>query len=188
MGRDKLLIEVGGRTIFETTLSNYLGTSLDGICAVVPGWLAGFKTVMDSQTDPRTTYVKMERPCEMSHSLRAGWAWVRDNLSPGGVMIGLADQPLVRSVTIDRIIDCYLASSRPITVPVYRGRRGHPVIAGSEFDGDIMQLSGDRGARDILEHHPDVVHEVDVDSDEVLIDFDNIDELDAIKARLAAHG
>lgn len=37
-----------------------------------------------------------------------------------------------------------------IAAPVYRGRRGHPVVFGRDHGPALMALSGDEGARRLL--------------------------------------
>jgi molybdenum cofactor cytidylyltransferase len=188
MGRDKLLMEIEGKTVFEIALGNHLGSSLAGVCAVVPAWISGFGEIVRRNVGPRTTFVEMDQPCEMSESLKTGWRWVRENTDARGVMISLADQPLVRAGTIDLLIQTFLSSSKPCCVPAYRGRHGHPVVFSPGFDRDIMKLEGDRGARRVLAGRPDLVLEVEVDSDEVLLDLDRIEDFRSLQSRFRADG
>jgi molybdenum cofactor cytidylyltransferase len=43
-------------------------------------------------------------------------------------------------------------------VPVFAGERGHPVGFGHRFRDDLMAVTGDAGARTILQAHPALVH------------------------------
>jgi molybdenum cofactor cytidylyltransferase len=188
MGREKLLMAIDGHTVFEVTLGNHLDSSLGGVCAVVPGWIDGFGEVTARAAHPRAVFVEVDGPCEMSTSLKTGWSWVRDNTESRGIMISLADQPLVGPHTIDLLVETYLACDKAFCVPTYRGRRGHPVIIGRESDCDVMRLKGDRGARDILAERPDLVLEVEVPSDEILVDLDRIEDFEAIRSRIRSDG
>lgn len=136
----------------------------------------------------RVKFLKMEKPVPMSESLKAGWTWVVTNLKPDGVMISLADKPLVAAETIDIIIDAYGASDREICVPTYRGTRGHPVIISSSLGAEVMALEGDRGAGQVLAARRDRITEVAVASDSVVFDVDSSDDVEALKARLGAIG
>jgi len=188
MGREKLLMAVDGRTVLEVSLGNHLRSSLCGVCVVVPGWLAGFGEIVARADDPRAVFIETEEPCEMSTSLKAGWSWIRDNTESGGIMSSLADQPLVTPQTIDLLVEAFLASDMAFCVPTYRGRWGHPVIIRREFDRHVMRLNGDLGAREILTRRPEEVLEVEVESDEVLVDLDRIEDLEAIRSRIRSHG
>jgi molybdenum cofactor cytidylyltransferase len=188
MGREKLLMAVDGRTVLEVSLDNHLRSSLGCVCVVVPGWIPGFGEIAARAAGRRAVFIETEKPCEMSKSLRIGWSWVRDNTESRGIMISLADQPLVATETIDLLVKAYLASDRGFCVPTYSGRRGNPVIIGREFDRDVMELRGDRGARDLIARNPELVLEVEVGSDEVLVDLDRIEDLDVIRSRMESDG
>lgn len=188
MGRDKLLMAIDGRSVLEITLGNHLKSSLGVVCVVVPGWAEGFKEIAARAAGRGAVFVETKEPCEMSTSLKTGWSWVRDNTESRGIMISLADQPLVGPQTIDLLVETYLASDMAFCVPTCRGRRGHPVIIGREFDSDVMKLIGDRGARDILARRPELVLEVEVGSDEILVDLDRMEDFEAIRSRIRSHG
>jgi hypothetical protein len=61
---------------------------------------------------------------------------------------------------------------REICVPVHGGRRGNPVLWGARFFPEMKQLSGDVGARALMEKHADSVCEVVMDGSGVLADID----------------
>jgi molybdenum cofactor cytidylyltransferase len=64
-----------------------------------------------------------------------------------------------------------------IVVPVFTGERGHPVGFGHRFRGDLMAVTGDAGARTILQAHPSLVQCLEVDDPAVLQDLDTIEDL-----------
>jgi molybdenum cofactor cytidylyltransferase len=184
MGEAKLLVRVGAKTVFEIALSNHIASSASLICGVVPGWIKGFKHLVAGYRGDRADFVEMEQPCPMSESLKAGWSYLQAGVKPEAVMISLADKPLVTTGTIDALIAAYLRSGRPICVPTYHGRWGHPVIISSGLDTEIMRLKGDHGAREILLRHRDEVDEVSVATDEVLVDVDTVEDMDVLRSRL----
>jgi molybdenum cofactor cytidylyltransferase len=184
MGNAKLLMRVGARTVFEIALANHMDSSVSSICAVVAGWIAGFKDIVTRYSGGSVEFIEMEHPCPMSASLKAGWSHLQTRLSPDAVMISLADKPLVSARTIDKLIAAYGRSDMPICVPAYRGRWGHPVIISSGLHSEIMDLDGDQGARQVLRRHRDEVEEVVVGTDEVLVDVDRVEDLDTLRSRL----
>jgi len=91
---------------------------------------------------------------------------------PNGCVVALADMPWVHASTIERLL-AHAACDR-IVVPVYRGRRGHPVVFGAQFLPELAALDGDTGARALLARHgaceiecddAGVVRDVDVPAD-----------------------
>ena len=90
--------------------------------------------------------------CPQSHegmgaSLACG---VRAGADADGWVIALADMPFVLPSTIARIAQA-LRDGAPIAAPTYGGTRGHPVGIAREYYEKLAALSGDVGAKDILQ-------------------------------------
>jgi molybdenum cofactor cytidylyltransferase len=188
MGSPKLLLPLGERTIFEVVLASHLASSLRGICVVVPQWLAGFREAASRHRSDRLHLLELEGPGPMSASLKAGWQWVERAWKSDGVMISLADKPLVSAKTIDRMIERYRRGKSEIYVPVYAGSWGHPVILSSALGAEIMALEGDRGAIDVLKADASRVEQVEIDNDGVVIDIDTAEDMDELRTRLGLDG
>ena len=95
-----------------------------------------------------------------------------------GALVGLADMPLVRPATY-RLVSDRLAPGT-IVAPTCGHRRGHPVGFDRAYFPRLLALSGDRGARGILDANPEAVVELEVDDPGVLIDVDVADHLRAL--------
>jgi len=193
LGRPKLLLALGERTVFEVVLASHLASSVRGVCAVVPGWLAGFREITREleaagRGGASLKLLEMDCPCPMSQSLKAGWQWVAETWRPDGIMISLADKPLVTAGTIGRVAAAFSRGGRDIVAPVYGGRRGHPVVISARLGPEVMALEGDRGAAEILAADPDRVEEVAVATDGILIDMDTAEDVLAIRKRLGVNG
>jgi molybdenum cofactor cytidylyltransferase len=91
------------------------------------------------------------------------------------VLVALADMPLIQPATIARIAAA--ATSEQIVVPSFRGQQGHPVAFGNHFFDLLTQCKGDRGARWVIEHNPQAVHELAIDDAGILRDVDTPDAL-----------
>lgn len=98
------------------------------------------------------------------------------------VLVALGDMPAVTPPTARAVRDA-LDTGAGIAVPVYRGRRGHPVGFGSALVAELARLDGDQGARALLTRHRDRVRELVVDDDGVLLDIDTAQALLAVAAR-----
>ncbi len=114
-----------------------------------------------------------------SHSLKVGLSRVIDT-SPA-VMFLLADQPLVDAETINCLLDKFWSADKDIGVPTYRGKRGTPSIFRKNFYPQIMKITGDTGARQIIREHPDRVLEIEIKDPRLFLDIDTAEDLKRIK-------
>ena len=171
MPEPKLLLHFGNSTILERTIDNLLGSEV-GELIVVLGHKAGkMKQCIGGR--PVTLTINPAYCNGMSTSLVTGLGSVSDETS--GIMIALADQPLVDSETINLLIEAFTASDKGIAIPVYQGRRGNPVIFANKYKEELLKVEGDTGGREIIKRHPDDLLEVDVNCEGVCIDIDTED-------------
>ena len=110
----------------------------------------------------------------MGHSLAHGVTGARD---ASGWIVALADMPKVQPSTIRKIADA-LAGGALIAAPVYRGERGHPVGFSAALRARLSTLSGDNGARSILQQHRDEIALIECDDPGVVLDIDERADLD----------
>jgi molybdenum cofactor cytidylyltransferase len=123
----------------------------------------------------------------LSASLKAGIAAVPE--SAAAAIVCLGDMPLVTGRMIDRVMSAYDADEgRAIVVPTHQGRGGNPILWDRRYFPEILELSGDGGARALLRRHMEQVAEVDVGDDAVLRDFDTVDSLATLPQRLRPVG
>lgn len=112
----------------------------------------------------------------MGHSLAHG---IDASKEVAGWIVALADMPRVRPSTIRSIADA-IRDGATIAAPVYRGERGHPVGFAQKLRAELLVLSGDSGARAVLERHRDAVRLVECDDPGVVVDIDARADLDRI--------
>ncbi len=102
-----------------------------------------------------------------------------------GYLVWPGDMPGIMPRSIRALIDSSVTGS--IIVPVFKRRRGHPVLFSDAFFSDLSRLNSDEGARCILEANPSCVVEVDVDDPGIHLDIDTKENL-ATFYRLAERG
>lgn len=104
-------------------------------------------------------------------SVRAGLEIVV-NHPVDGVLVWHVDQPRVSVETVRELMDRFRVSDLPIVVPVYGGRRGHPVIFGRAVFAELERASDGEGARAVVRAEPSRVAEVLVQDPAVLESID----------------
>jgi molybdenum cofactor cytidylyltransferase len=82
------------------------------------------------------------------------------NLPPDtdGMLLCLIDHPFVSAKLIDELIGHFYSSRKRIVLPIYNGRRGHPVIFASSLYDELLAAPLETGARAVVwAHHEDVL-------------------------------
>jgi len=171
IGRPKLLLPLGQRTILEQTIDSYLGSKVSEVIVVV-GDRAEEITSLISDRPVKVVKNPAYRQ-GMSTSIRAGLKV--SSAKTSAVILVLADQPFIDARTINLLMEAFDAHSKGIALPVYQGRRGHPVIFDIKYIEELLRLKGDIGGREIIARYPDDVLEVIVDCEGVTIDIDTMD-------------
>lgn len=123
----------------------------------------------------------------LSASLKEGIAAVPPECSAAVVCLG--DMPLVTGRMIDRLMSMYDPDEgRLIVMPTFRGKQGNPMLWDRRFFQEILEITGDSGARFLVGKHADVVVEVEMADDAVLRDFDTTESLATLPPRLRPEG
>ncbi|RUM24448.1 nucleotidyltransferase family protein [Rhizobium vallis] len=105
------------------------------------------------------------------------------DLDPDGVMIMLADMPLLKAEDLDTIIDAFRKSGgRAIVRAACDGIPGNPVIFPRAAFPALQSISGDNGARAIISHSALDVIDVDIGVS-AKVDIDTTEQLFALGAR-----
>lgn len=117
----------------------------------------------------------------LSASLKAGIASLPSTAD--GALVALGDMPNVGPQVIDKLIAAFNPEeNRNICVPLYKGKRGNPVLWGAEYFEAIKDLSGDIGAKHLLAEFAEAVCEVEVDDQAVLLDLDTPEAFAALES------
>lgn len=179
MGRNKLLEDVAGKPMVRHAAEAALASCARPVIAVLGNEA---QAVRESLKNLDLRIAENDRFREgLSSSLRVGVEAVP--LSSNGVLILMGDTPRVSARLIDAVIDGFAPESgRAICVAAHGGRRGHPVLFARKFFPDLLSLSGDMGAKRILESNESLVGEIEVGDDAPLADIDTPDALARFRA------
>lgn len=173
-GSTKQLALIGGRPLVCVTAESILGSGLADVVVVVGHDAARVREALD---DMPVRVVVNDRFAEgMATSIGAGIAALDADVAAALVVLG--DQP-VRAGVVAQLIERWRAGDPVIVAPVYAGARGNPVLFDAALFPDLMRLSGDRGARDLLEAAPERVTLVDFDY-ATPIDVDRMADIGAL--------
>ena len=168
MGVDKLSLPFGEKTVLGRSLEALVRSKVDEVILVVHGKWDSWKGFLDG--DKVKLVFNPNYRLGMSTSIRRGLRVIHPRSQ--GIFIALADQPFLKSKTIDALIKAFSPGKGMIVVPSYRGERGHPVLFDRSYEKELLRLKGDKGGRSVLERHPEKVVLVRTRSEGVVKDLD----------------
>ena len=87
------------------------------------------------------------------------------------IMIHLVDHPLIQKKTVKTILTARKSTNAPVIIPVFKGKRGHPVLFGSEVFDDLKSAPMDVGARSVVWKYAKNVHEIATDDQGILLNI-----------------
>ena len=171
-----LATDRSGKTMIARTVDNALSSGARPVIVVTGHREPEIRAALGRR--PVTLVTAPDFAAGLSASLRAGLAAVPDEAA--AALICLGDMPLVTGRMLDRLIETHDADEgRLIVAPTAAGALGNPVLWDRRYFPDLAALSGDRGARALLERQADAIATVEL-GDAALRDFDTADSLEPI--------
>ena len=173
-GRDKLRLDLAGQpmgvhalnVLHETPFAlRVMVTSADKKYLIEDAEKRGFDIVINHAPDQG-----------MSSSVRLGTEHIRRSGAYDGILYAVADQPNLRVATVARLIQAFMAEPGCIWAPEAGGKRGNPVIFPTSLFEALTKIQGDRGGRQVIAAHPELLRTIQVDGKE-LRDIDTKEDL-----------
>jgi molybdenum cofactor cytidylyltransferase len=103
-------------------------------------------------------------------SLRRGILEIAES-SPA-VLVWPVDQPLVKMETVRHLISVFESEGKALTIPIYQGRRGHPVIYNPWAMASILNLQPNETGKVLQAAYSDSTTLVEVKDEGVTLDID----------------
>ena len=170
---NKLLLPWGDKPVLEVVVDALAGAPLHEVVVVVGHEAETVAAVLEPY--PVRVVTNDDFAAGMSASLRAGIEAV--DAAARGFLVALGDMPGITPGLVDLLCRRFTeAGESAILLPVDKGRRGHPVVFAHSYRQELLALSGDRGARSVVEGHPECVVEVPVSDSGILADLDTPEE------------
>lgn len=200
-GRNKLLAEFSGKSLFAHALEQAAGSGADSICVVtrypeIRDYVDRWKKSMCRDFSTGKEFLENIRffSAQTPVNLRIIWNFHPERGISESLRLGLAaqpeadgccfvvcDQPLLSVKTLRRMMDAFRKHPDSICVCSDGQRRGNPVLFPGDLFGELMQLTGDSGGRQILKKYPGRIREIMVEKSEELYDIDSVKDLEFLK-------
>ena len=148
MGRNKLLMEVGGRTILNRILEAVTASNVDEAIAVLGHKPEAVRPIVKAHGVSFVLNTEHEKG--MTSSFQAG---LRETRADAAFLV-LGDQLGLDSALLDTMAELMESDSDVMIVsPAHNGRRGHPVLFRERLFKEILELGDGETVRDVVLRH-----------------------------------
>ncbi|MBP2639454.1 MAG: MobA-like transferase domain containing protein [Firmicutes bacterium] len=179
MGRQKLLLPLGGQPLLAHVLQAVLALAWKDCIAVI-GEPEAELAALCGQYSIRTV-VNPDRQTGQSSSVRLALSHLSNELD--GILFLLGDQPLLSPLLLKALTERFseLGDNRSIVVPYFQGRRRNPVLFGSSWRSQLAALQGDQGGRELIEKNPQWVNRIVWEEEQSFLDADTWEDYELLK-------
>lgn len=154
MGKAKMLLPYKGQTILEQLINELKTVAPQPICLVTGKY---HEAIAQTISDPMVSLVHNEKWSEgMAGSIQAGMkALLQQAPDLDQVWIVVGDQPFLSQTVLEEMLRKQQETQKGIVAAQYRGVAGTPVLFSAVYFEALQKLTGDKGARVILQEHPE---------------------------------
>jgi molybdenum cofactor cytidylyltransferase len=100
-----------------------------------------------------------------------------------GMLLCLIDHPLISRELVGALVERFYESGKAVVLPVYKGRRGHPVIFASRLYEELLNAPLETGARAVVWAHREEVCEMETNEEGCVLNLNDPDALARIRER-----
>lgn len=171
-GVNKLLLPINGVPVIRRTVLAYCQSGLTPVVVVV-----GYQAVKVREGLHGLDVLTVENPNfrqGQSRALVRGVTALPDHVR--AAVIGVGDQPYLRSATIVELVQVWRSAGASLIVPRYAGRRGNPVLFARSLFPELLEVQGDQGGRPVIERHGDEAAWIDVPDGTQAADIDTMED------------
>jgi molybdenum cofactor cytidylyltransferase len=149
MGRNKMLLPIGGESILRRAVGRAVAAGLDPV-VVVLGHDAG--RARDELTGiPCRAVVNPDYARGVNVSLRAGIAALPAEAR--AVVVILADMPFVTASMIETLVDRYRETAAPLVVSDYDGVNAPPILYDRSLFPELGAMEGEGCGKQVVKKH-----------------------------------
>jgi molybdenum cofactor cytidylyltransferase len=149
MGRNKLLLTVGGQPVVRRSVARAVAAGLDPVIVVLGHEAADAARQLAGLPCRPLLHPDYERG--MASSLRAGIGTLPPDAT--GAVIMLADMPFVTTDMVTTLVRRYRTTGAPLVVSDYAGVVAPPVLYARALFTELLTLDGDGCGKQVIRRH-----------------------------------
>jgi molybdenum cofactor cytidylyltransferase len=179
MGRNKLFVELGGKSVLRRAVDTAAAAGLEPILVVLGHEPERAQEELDGVEC--TTVLNADYARGMNTSLRAGIAAVPE--SARGAVVMLADMPFVGAAMIRELVERWRAADSPLALSTYGEVIAPPTLYGRRLFAEVLALDAEGCGKRVVNRHREEAVEVAWPA-WALTDLDLPEDVDRVRAQL----
>ncbi len=172
-GENKLTKEIQGAPLIKHSVKNILASSIDELIVVLGHQKETIEKLINKNEKIKFVFNK-DFESGIASSIKTGLNILSEKTE--AFFICLGDMPMVNPNIYNQLIKSI--NKREIIVPTYKGQQGNPVLFAKSMKEKIINISGDVGAKKILELNKDKILNLEINDQCVTKDFNTQDSFD----------
>jgi len=165
-GENKLTKEIEGIPLIKRSVKNIIDSAVDELIIVLGYQKEIIEKLIDKNEKIKFIFNK-NFESGMASSIKTGLNHLSENTK--AFFICLGDMPMVNQNTYNKLIEC--KNNKEIIVPTYKGQQGNPVLFNKSMKEKIMSITGDVGAKKILELNKDKILNLEINDQSITKGF-----------------
>ncbi len=165
-GENKLTKEIQDIPLIKLSVKNILTSSIDELIIVLGHQKEIIEKLIEKNEKIKCVFNK-NFESGMASSIKTGL----NNLSEKtqAFFICLADMPMVSPDIYNQLIKS--KDKKEIIIPTYKGQQGNPVLFDKSMKEKIMNITGDAGAKKVLELNKNKILNLDINDQNIIKGF-----------------
>ena len=168
-GSNKLMYEIDGMSMYLRTLNQLQAAVSElGNCELIvvtqykeiaaKAKMLGAKVLINPQPERG-----------ISSSMQIGLAAAKESAA---CLFTVSDQPWLSAETIVRLVHKLQSESKGMACTIRAQKTGNPCIFSQKYYQELMEITGDKGGKQIINRHPEDVAYLEIEDAKELVDVD----------------
>lgn len=172
MGLLKALLPFGSRTVIERVLQPLLSADLSEVAVVLGHRAEEIAAVLEPL--PVRLFHNPDYRLGMTTSVQVALRSL--DPVPDAYLLALVDQPQIGLPVVQQLLAAYARTRKGLVIPVWQGKRGHPLLLAAAYRPAVLALMPDQGLNLVTRGHPHDTLELPIGNDDILRDMDYQEE------------
>ena len=174
-GENKLTKNIQGTPLINHAVKNILASSINELIIVL-GYQKEIVEKLIDKTEKIKFVFNKDFESGMASSVKAGLNHLSKNTE--AFFICLGDMPMVGHDIYNQLIKS--KGNKEIIVPTYKGQQGNPVLFDKSMKETVMNITGDVGAKKILEFNKDKILNLEINDQNITKGFNTRDDFSSL--------